>query len=471
MSEQVSSNRAIKAGIWYTISNFVSKGLVFLTTPIFTRILSKSQFGEYNNFATWQSLLIIIVTLELYSTIARAKYDFENEFNQYISSITIAGTLFTGICYIVVLCFMPFFSKIFDLSPNYIHIIFLYLLFAPALQIVLAKNRVMMRYKVATVLALSSSIISTVAALVLCMTCEDRLLGRVIGQEGTLLLVNLSLFGFIIFQGKCFKLNHCKYAFAIAVPLVPHLLAGNLLGSFDKIVINKLCGSEDLAYYGLAFSCALLAKVLWDSLNQAMVPWLYDHIEKNESNKILKVSRVYILGFMYIAFGIMLFVPEVLMIFGGRSYIDAKYVMPPIIMGSCYQFAYSMYVNLEMYKKKTFLISIGTIAAALLNIPLNYIFVRMFGYVAAAYTTMFCYAMLFVFHYLIVKRLQIHHVYDNRFNFILLAVMTVVTILTEFVYSIEHLRRILLIVYCLSFVYLTFKHRDQISTYIRKRRS
>ena len=61
------SNRALKAGVWYTFSNFLSKGLIFLSTPIFTRVLSKTEYGQYSNFATWQTLLLVLVTWELYS--------------------------------------------------------------------------------------------------------------------------------------------------------------------------------------------------------------------------------------------------------------------------------------------------------------------------------------------------------------------------------------------------------------------
>ena len=105
------AGKALKAGFWYTISNFVAKGLVFLTTPIFTRLLSKTEFGIYSNFATWTNLLLVLTTLELYSTIARAKYDYEESMDQYISTIALSGTAFTMFCYAVVVVFMDFFFK------------------------------------------------------------------------------------------------------------------------------------------------------------------------------------------------------------------------------------------------------------------------------------------------------------------------------------------------------------------------
>ena len=34
-----------------------------------------------------------------------------------------------------------------------------------------------------------------------------------------------------------------------------------------------------------------------------------------------------------------------------------------------------------------------------MNIALNYVFIKFFGFIAAAYTTLFCYIMFSVFHY------------------------------------------------------------------------
>ena len=42
MSEE---NKVIKAGIGYTIGNYLLKGLSFLTVPLFSRLLDTSDYG------------------------------------------------------------------------------------------------------------------------------------------------------------------------------------------------------------------------------------------------------------------------------------------------------------------------------------------------------------------------------------------------------------------------------------------
>ena len=51
--------KALKSGFWYLIANFATKAMALITTPIFTRLLTKEEFGEYNNFISWMSIAVI----------------------------------------------------------------------------------------------------------------------------------------------------------------------------------------------------------------------------------------------------------------------------------------------------------------------------------------------------------------------------------------------------------------------------
>ena len=77
-----SSRQALKSGVWYTLSNFLVKSIGFITTPIFTRLLTKEDFGLYNNYLSWLAIITIIVTFNLDSTLISARYDFENKFDE-----------------------------------------------------------------------------------------------------------------------------------------------------------------------------------------------------------------------------------------------------------------------------------------------------------------------------------------------------------------------------------------------------
>ena len=44
------SSKAIKAGVWYTISAVLLRSISIITTPIFTRLLSTEDYGVVTSF-------------------------------------------------------------------------------------------------------------------------------------------------------------------------------------------------------------------------------------------------------------------------------------------------------------------------------------------------------------------------------------------------------------------------------------
>ena len=43
-------NQTVKASIGYTIGNYLLKGIGFITVPIFARLMTQEDFGNYNTF-------------------------------------------------------------------------------------------------------------------------------------------------------------------------------------------------------------------------------------------------------------------------------------------------------------------------------------------------------------------------------------------------------------------------------------
>ena len=58
---------AAKASFWFIVSNIVLKGISFITTPIFTRLLDVADYGVSNLFITWEGIISIFATLSLSS--------------------------------------------------------------------------------------------------------------------------------------------------------------------------------------------------------------------------------------------------------------------------------------------------------------------------------------------------------------------------------------------------------------------
>ena len=121
---------------------------------------------------------------------------------------------------------------------------------------------------------------------------------------------------------------------------------------------------------------------------------------------------------------------------------------------------------MEAYLKKPGMISLGTATTAAINLVLNFIFVKMYGYEAAAYTTMVCYMILLLFHYSMVRHYRYHEIYDNRFNLLCAFGICGFGLLMRVIYQ-SPLRFALLAVYVLVLLFVCYKFRQKIMDSIR----
>lgn len=430
------SKKALKAGGWYTVSNFLLKAVGFITTPVFTRTLSKAQYGEYTNYNAWLSIVAIIVTLEMSSCVVRGRYDFEEDFDAFLSSIIAFGSVITLGFYLIVNIFMQYFVQILDMKPVYIHLMFLNVMISPALSIMQAKHRILQKYKSFVFVAVGTTVSSTLISLLCVLNMEDKLFGRIFGMTVPLLVVYFGAYILMMARGRClYKAEYWKYAFAFCIPLVPHLLSNTILGSSDRIMIKHICGTEDAAIYSVAYSCGMIITILFTSLNQAWEPWLFDRINSKDFDSIRHYSKFYLLFFVMLVMGSILVAPELIYIMGGKDYSAAVYAIPPVMTGYGCKFAYTFYVNIEKFEKKTAYISTGTLAAAGLNVVLNLIFIPVFGYIAAAYTTLAGFFALVFFHYIICKKQKLTAMYDNVFIFVTVVLMILTGVLCQILYE------------------------------------
>lgn len=434
MHLQIRNNKVASAGIWYIFSNILLKGVGFLTTPIFVRLLTVEQYGEFNIFSTWLSILVTMITLDLFVSINRAIFDYKEEINSYIGNMLFLGSAFTIFVYLFFYFNKSLFVQITNINIKYFNLVFAYLLFYPAINIFQAKQRQSLKYKSVVYLSLTITLASIFFSFVGIRICSDALNGRMLGYIVPQIVISFCIYIYLLRNGIECRKRDFYYALGIALPLIPHTLSGNILGTCDQIIIRKFWGNTAVAYYSLAYMCSLIISMIWQSLNQAIAPWINSKLNSGETGIIKRMTYYYVIFFFLIAGGLMLIAPEVIVFFGGEKYYHALFVMPPVIAGCIFQFAYSLYVNVEIYCKKTFYISKATMMAAGINLILNLIFIPRYGFIAAAYTTLVGYIALYLFHFHTIKKMNMDHVYDNKFIIKLLCVGLVFMLLANVLY-------------------------------------
>lgn len=343
----------------------------------------------------------------------------------------------------------------------------LYCLFSPAVQTLLAKCRMYNQYKKVIALTWITLLLSTIASLVLTYCMKDKLLGRIIGTYIIVAIIDFAFFLYIIIRGKKINAKMCIYACAMSIPLLVHELSGVLLNSSDRIIINQLCGAERAALYSIAYTIAMIISVLLSSLNQAWVPWFFEKLEKKQLSEIKSIANKYVSLFTTGCILLMLVGPELILIFGGKSYISAEYVIPPVCLAVELQFVYTLYVNIEFYMKKTVYISIATLLATLINIVLNFCLIPHCGYEIAAYTTVIGYLFAYVFHLFVCKKTKYKNLFDEKIIFINLVLCTISMILIIQLYHFNNVRYLVIIILIFILLFITKNNWKKIINLIK----
>ena len=83
-----------KASIWYTICNFFQKGISFIAVPIYVRLLTTDEYGDWSVFQSWRDILIIFASLNLFSGVyTKTLVDNKDDRDRYTSSMQGLGTI------------------------------------------------------------------------------------------------------------------------------------------------------------------------------------------------------------------------------------------------------------------------------------------------------------------------------------------------------------------------------------------
>ncbi len=389
----------------YVSADVLSKGLGFISIPIFTRLLVPKEYGILGVFTSFVSIAGIVYGLGIRSAVTRYYYEKTDDFDKFYGSnvllIIIWGFLLTGL----LLIFRDFFQDFLKIPLGMIYIgigtIFSYSFFKIYQSYLQASKQ---SKKLSSLNILRTASIFIIAIVITVLLKDNRFYGKAIAQLSvTGLFMVISLIAIFRISKLKIEKKYIKYSLLFGVPIVFHLISNNILKQFDQIIINQLIGPEDTGLYSFAYKIGMILNIVAMGMQRAWSPMFYESLNKKNYQDIENLARKYSKIVYLIAFSLILFSREVVMIMAAKEYHTALGVVPIVIIGYIFVYLYTMYVNFAFYHKKTYLIAVFTIIAGGINIGLNYLLIPRFGYIAAAWTTLISYVILFLLHFINIK--------------------------------------------------------------------
>ncbi len=396
----------LRASFWFLICAFLQRGISVLTTPVFTRLLTAEEYGQYSVFNSWMGIISVFVTLNLSSGVySQGLVKFSDRRKSFISSMQ--GLCFTLVVFwtAVYLAFQNFWNRLFSLTTVQMLAMLAMTWSSTVFKFWAVEQRVELNYRKLVVLTLIVSLAKPLVGIVFVMFAKDKVTARILGIFFVELIAYSGLFMVQMMHGKKFFSGYFwVYAARFNLPLIPHYLSTTILNSADRIMISSMVGDAQAGVYSVAYSISQIMGLFNIALLQTFEPWIYQKIKECRTQDIGRVAYIAFLLIAVVNLMLIALAPEVISLFAPTAYHEAVVIIPPVAMSTYFTFLYSFFATFEFYFEKTRYIAAATMVGAALNVALNSIFIRLYGYYAAGYTTLFCYMVFAFCHYMFMRK-------------------------------------------------------------------
>lgn len=396
----------VKVSTSYAICSIFQRCLSFITLPLFTRILTEEQYGQYTIYSSWSGILSIFLTLNLaYGSFPTAMVKYERQRDAYIASVQGICLLLSALFLIIYLPFSRYWNALFEL-PTYLVLLMVFeILCNSAILFWSGKKQFEYKYKGVIGLTVIVSVCSPVAAFLLICNSEEKGYARIIGYACVTILIGGFVYISNLIKGKkLYQREFWKYAFSFNVPLLVYYLSQVVFNQSDRIMISHISGKGNAAFYGVAYNLATVLAFVLNAVNNAYIPWFYARLKDGRQEENKQVSCGIALLMAVLLLGIIWFAPEIILVIAGKKYCNAVWVVPPVAMSLLLLFYAQLFINVEFFYEEKKLLVGASVGAALINIGLNALCIPVWGYVAAGYTTLVSYIIFAAANYFAMKK-------------------------------------------------------------------
>ena len=437
----------LKATLVFAIASFATSGINYITTPIFTRLLSGAEYGTVAVYNSWYAIVRVFASMTLIfpGILNVGLYDHSENRWKYLSSMLGITTLCSAVLGILYGIFPGAFQSLLGLDHSLMVLMVLSCFALPATTFWTMKQRYEYRYQVTFFVSVGSAVLAQAVSVAAVMAAREDLAQVRLWSAGLVnMAVGLVLFGYILKQGRTFvDLPLWKKTFLVALPLIPHYLGGELLSSMDKIMIDALVGKAEAGIYSLAAILSAIGILLWRALTVMFNPFVNAKLGTREFGRIRETVKplMLVVGVMCVIAA--LAAPEIIRVLGTEEYLAGVYVVPPVAAGIFIHAMYDTFAAVSFFHKKSTRIMTATLTAAAVNLVCNYVFIKQFGYIAAGYTTLLSSLVLTAMHYRNARLIEPEEIYDPRFSLLSVALVTAGCLLCNLLYPFPLVRYVL----------------------------
>lgn len=381
----------------FALSNFGSKMLTFLLLPVYTSVLSTEEYGSADIVITTINLLYPILTLSIYDATLRFTLDKKYD-KRSVFCITLIFTCFATLCFLLA---TPFFLGRGTLFGSYGWCIF-GLFVSTCFQMCLSYYiKGCGQTKIFAVQGILYTLVCLSSNIVLLVYLRIGLTGYFL----SMIIAGAISSIYMLFVSKCYRdfilfkfdKKTCKEMLKYSIPMIPTTIAWWVNASADKYMILGLIGVGANGLYGVAHKIPTVFSTFSNLFSQA---WRISAISSfDDEDKQAYYQKVYKIYSLICIYGCtcIIFASELLakLLFKADYYMAWTFV-PPLILAALFEAYAGFFASIYAAAKRTTFLSVSTGIGAVLNIFLNYIFIKQLGALGAPIATMASFAIVWL---------------------------------------------------------------------------
>lgn len=397
----------LKSSSIYGSADVVTKGIALLMIPVYTHFLAVPDYGR---LALYLSLAGLLSTTMLWGTTASlASFyhfrEYRDRFDQ-IKENTVRFLISFNLL-IVLLFFMAGRAVGTNTVLTGLVLVIAYFSTVRSVQSVhfIHSSRPGHQFALAVGFAVISAIFVIAALVFVTRFSPVTRIFSALAVTGLLFLAVMAVTNrFYATQG--FDWTLMKAVLLFGLPILPHALSQWTINFADRAMLRFFLDYREVGLYSLGYNFGMVMLVFLGAINASWAP-TFMRIAENEENAPQVLShmanhiwRIFCLG----AAAYLLWINELITIATPAGYHSAVNLSKFIVISYLIYGSYLLYANGLFVAKKTRLMPMATITAAVVNILMNWLLIPTYGAYGAVAATAVSFAIMAALIYIMARK-------------------------------------------------------------------
>lgn len=381
------------------IGTICTKLLSFILLPLYTNVLSTSEYGVVDLLTTLISLISPIISLQISQGLFKNLVDCRNniEKQKKIISTSITFILINSIiCVIIFLIVSPFINNNYKwfLAATVVISVFSDLLLQIARGV--GRNDI---YSIAGVVTAIFTIFCNILFLVfLHFKVNGMLFGTLIGYMMGIIYLYFKLRLYKLVNFKYFNKKDFKLLMKYSLPLVPNALSWWIFNASDRVIISLLLGLSFTGILSVSYKFSSIIVLFYNIFDKSWCESIILHIKDNDIIEYFNKTFIKIFNLFY-SFSICLlaFMPILFKILIADSFIDAYNIIPIVLVASIFQVIVGLVSVVYAANDDTKSLANTAIWSSVVNLIVHLVLIKYIGIYAAAVSTLCSYSFFAIY--------------------------------------------------------------------------